>query len=214
MFTLVSQATTTSPVKGMINGYLYTFGAQSITFRSLDGIPENEIIIHFGHAEEDCDVYVKNAQGQYQELAYTHSEDIIWHEHEIIVEHVYHNIDLIIHPGNLEDDHMTYEFIVYPGGNPDNISIESNQLTLSQTDSLKDAIIPTSIAASQNKEGKDGVVVPAFFDVKKQDKSKTEADKKAQKILAIEVPAYERAESLHIVMDLQVIPAAQQFASN
>ncbi|MEL6133297.1 MAG: hypothetical protein AAFR59_08045, partial [Bacteroidota bacterium] len=177
-------------VQGMINGFLYTFTDEGLTFRSFDADKE-ELHIRWTSEEMNCQVYMLDPQGTPQVFDIKNDAEMVWHDREILIENIYPNIDLVIHPGNMEADQMTFEFVVYPGGNPKDIMIESKGLNASHENLKKDAVIPVSILAQQNL-GSEMIDTPISMNIEPEEK------------VQFSVPSYDQANTLSIQIALQV----------
>ncbi|MEO0583026.1 MAG: hypothetical protein AAF135_12460 [Bacteroidota bacterium] len=187
-------------VQGMINGFLYTFTDQGLTFRSLDSDKE-ELSIRWNSSQVAHDVYMMDEMGMTQGLDIQNDAEMIWHDKKVLIENIYSNIDLVIHPGNLEADQLIFEFVVYPGGNPQDIQLESAVLNAVQENVNQDAVIPVSIQAHQDLGSE---MTDLFVDMVIQ----------PQKKLVLSVPTYDQANILSMQVALQVQSESAEYVQN
>ena len=104
-----SKKSKTTLFQGVVNEVSYFLTSKGVVF-------ENELNLVWG--DNEAVIYGVDEAGNYEEIL----TGIVANDEakKIVYENIYFNIDLVVYP---EDNALTYEFIVYPGGNPEDISL-------------------------------------------------------------------------------------------
>ena len=138
--------------------------------------------------DTDVSVYAVDADGNYEAVAegFAAQEDAS----KIVYENIYFNIDLVVYP---DKNALTYEFIVYPGGNPEDITlniqggIESNVLDNGDAELTyaDEAILASAPLAYQEDVSGNKKVINSNFNIENE-------------MMGVETGSYEQAQVLTI----------------
>ena len=169
----------TALFQGVVNEVSYFLTSKGVVF-------ENELNLVWG--DNEAVIYGVDEAGNYEEIL----TGIVANDEakKIVYENIYFNIDLVVYP---EDNALTYEFIVYPGGNPEDISLTTeggliqkmseNGNVLIQKESKE--MIATSPLAYQEDISGNKKVINAAFNIENE-------------MMVVETGNYEQAQVLTI----------------
>ena len=174
-----SKKSKTALFQGVVNEVSYFLTSKGVVF-------ENELNLVWG--DNEAVIYGVDEAGNYEEIL----TGIVANDEakKIVYENIYFNIDLVVYP---EDNALTYEFIVYPGGNPEDISLTTeggliqkmseNGNVLIQKESKE--MIATSPLAYQEDISGNKKVINAAFNIENE-------------MMVVETGNYEQAQVLTI----------------
>ncbi|MCB0853722.1 MAG: hypothetical protein KDD63_15965, partial [Bacteroidetes bacterium] len=174
-----SKKSKTTLFQGVVNEVSYFLTSKGVVF-------ENELNLVWG--DNEAVIYGVDEAGNYEEIL----TGIVANDEakKIVYENIYFNIDLVVYP---EDNALTYEFIVYPGGNPEDISLTTeggliqkmseNGNVLIQKESNE--MVATSPLAYQEDISGNKKVINAAFNIENE-------------MMVVETGNYEQAQVLTI----------------
>jgi hypothetical protein len=125
ILSLMNGLNASSPLKGNDKSVLAFLQGEmnevSFFLTNVGVVLGDDLEINWAGSDSEAAIYSVDEEGNYEAiLAGIHESDEI---QKVVYENIYFNIDLVIYPtGNA----LTYEFIVYPGGNPQDIALTAN----------------------------------------------------------------------------------------
>ncbi|MEO0900080.1 MAG: hypothetical protein AAFY71_26935 [Bacteroidota bacterium] len=173
---------------GMLNGMPYIMTSEGIHFSSLPSDKkELGLILDWSTTNPEMDIYLMDDDFNYLPLEGSASQAIQEHKQAVVFEHVYANIDLIVHPP--QNGSLTYEFVVYPGGDPSQIQLSSSSFVSKKKGERVFSI--HNLNASQDVAGMDQQEIEINM-------------KEANGHVNMKTASYEVAQALTISFELQV----------
>ena len=106
---------------GQINGVNYYLSNQGIAFIGDAFSDYADVEMVWENSNEDIYIYGLDSQGNQHEI--TNGNAFSGAVEQVVYENIYFNIDLVVYPVTAGNQALRYEFVVYPGGDPSQISL-------------------------------------------------------------------------------------------
>jgi len=173
-------------LSGIFGDMVYTLTSEGIHFKGMKEGEDVDLAIDWSTTNPDMEVYLLDENYNYRPFQQSRGSNP-WHDERVVFEHIYPNVDLIIHPP--KDGQLGYEFVVYPGGDVSQIGMVSEAFRGRGMQGEK--LMASGLKAYQDVAGAEDESILVSF-------------KKSGPNLGFEVNTYEFAQPLTISFSLEL----------